>query len=411
MTRIKALGFLVGLPFLAWLGHHLVSLPSHRPETLHDHIGKGCELCAFDGRAEVLLYGLKDVRGIAASPDSKDQDGKVVDGKVFIIQDQLPPIVFDPEKSKAYFSSATCIEADCDVRDAKGVVITDGESHPVKSAASQDAPLTIRLLIAEKGQLMEATQMKDETISLETQISKEIYPPLPPPIGLTQSSSTIFLTTDSPTETKLDEHHPPSGSLVSLPIPCSPAAIKPLTLAKDLARPSGVAATAEHGPVYIAEDRTDRVVWSVYDYNEPSKTWRRSGELAAVPKDADAAPAFRPLALGQDLAHGKRSVIFAAGPEGLYAFRTDGTLLGIVRLDEPIAAMALANHHAQNVIYLVLGGKLCRIRLNPALQPMPHQDPEPCPSNTHPPQPTPPHPKPSQRPTDVKCVCSLAKPS
>lgn len=377
MTRIVAFWCLFALAVLGALGR----LATWK-RTDHDHIGKAvacAETCPFEGQAEVLLYGLEDVKGLAA-----------LDNKLYVVRDQGPPIVLSPDLPETYPGIPACAGSFCDVRDPGGIVAWNEKDDPQSTDDCKQAIRTLHLLIAEKGQIMELIQpAENPQIHPESRAFEKIDPAPPIPAGLAQTSGTLFFTADSVPAGRPDNVHQGSGSLMALPISSAHAGAKALTIASGLTRPSGVAVAGEHGPIYVTEDRADRVVWSIYSYSQGPNTWRRSGELAAVPRDAQSGGTFRGLALWKD-------GILASGPAGLYAFRQDGALLGIMKFDEPITGIAIDGEQVSNqsepFVYLMVGHQLCRIKLT--LPPSAREDQERCPkqpSGPLPPPPPPPH--------------------
>lgn len=391
MKRIWALVWLVFLLLVAVVGQVI----GHRyarvhAESYHDHIGKliSCPTCSlFDDQAEVLLDGLEDVRGLA-----------ILGNQLYIIQDHGPLTVLSPSMSKTYPVRSICPEVNCGVGDPGGIVLWHNN-----------------ILIAEKGQIMEVDQTTGKQEHVQLALFEQPDPVRAAPVGLALASNTLFLTADSVHGMTPKNVRHGSGSLMSLSLSFSQPPARPLRISSNLTHPSGVAVAEEFGPLYVTEEYTDRVVWSVYKYNQCTKAWRRFGELAAVPKDPRVVPSFRGLTLWRG---DWGDVIVAAGPAGLYAFGPNGTSLGGMQFDEPVTGIAvsaeMSGNQQQKFVYLAVGHKLCRIGLREphATEAGPAQNEEPMQKPC--PKPTPPivsHPKAQQphhspRKKGAACLCS-----
>ena len=138
-------------------------------------------------------------------------------------------------------------------------------------------------------------------------------------------------------------------------------------IAARLRHPSGLTAAGKDGPVYVAENDSSEVRWLVLE--KAGGSWVQNRALGAAPLAGNQIAAFLGVALSPD-----GRFLFAAGPEAIYVFQPNtGEMLGQLRFDEPVGAMASCTQQsvsrqrgtrrtARN-LYFMLGHRLCRIWL------------------------------------------------
>ncbi len=140
------------------------------------------------------------------------------------------------------------------------------------------------------------------------------------------------------------------------------------SIATRLRHPSGIAAAGKDGPIYVAENDSSEVRWVILEKDDGK--WAQNRALGAAPAAGGNVAPFLGMAISTD-----GRFVFAAGPAAIYVFRpTTGEMLGQIRFDEPVGAMASCvqsvgssrNVHRGRNLYFMLGHRLCRIWLKPS---------------------------------------------
>jgi gluconolactonase len=104
-------------------------------------------------------------------------------------------------------------------------------------------------------------------------------------------------------------------------------------LIADLAAPNGIALSPDERTLYVTDVASERPAWYAYALVD--------GRPAARRLLADALPWARVRRGGPDgLETDAAGNVFAAGPEAVYVFASDGTLLGLVETGVPTANLA-----------------------------------------------------------------------
>jgi hypothetical protein len=335
-----------------------------------DHIGRAVP-CADDDlfaeqQAEVLAYGLEDVTGLA-----------VQDGRVYVEEARRPLLVLQPndkgnpqpwflcsEGSCDQSSSRKCPDGVCDVHEPFGINVTGD----------------IVLSAVNGGIVEEILDRKSDQTTPSGPRNITGIASIPEPIGLWDLGKTLFVTADSfPFGRPKDHLH--SGQLISIDIDTSAATARQSQHVSELDHPSGIVALSEFGPVYVAEDNGDHVRWSVY--RRQGSNLLRESTLATVP-ERHSSLRFLGLALwknSQATSQNEPAVLFAAGPEGLYAFGSDGESLGRMVFEEPVTGVAVSEGAKEGPrkveVYVAVGNLLCRIQVTHAFPKLRSTPPSP----------------------------------
>jgi peptidoglycan-associated lipoprotein len=368
---------------------------SVKPGPRFDHLGEAIDCTERfplnKGQAEVLEYGLQDVRGLATERHPDDPDGK--QDRIFLVEANRGVLVYSVADGALSTAGklSLCPKQPCDTMDQRGAVFTTG-----------------RLYLAEHGR---------DGISFRLPPFEEVREsPLPGavdslsgPVGLAAAGKTLFITDDRPRSGPatspvtydhdyvkwLSEGRP---KLVGSVYTCSVENCQPEQIGSTLGAPSGIAAAGAEGPVYVAEAEANEVRWPIYKIS--AGKWTQSGALGSAKASGPVSP-FLGMALDDS-----RTLVFAAGPGGLYVFHIDGAMLGRVAFDEPVTGVACS----KETVYLVVGHMLCRMTItpprlgraqNPGNQPPSGPIPPPMPPEVPPPSPQQPplqQPPPQQPP-------------
>lgn len=341
-----------------------------------------------DQQAEVVDYGLQNVRGLAYD---------AADKRLFLSEGDRSLLVGDweaDEKSKAVFfrlrypdKNFMCPEERCSYADQGGLVIMEDRSYSAEDGRER---ITVRLYSAEHGRQRITVRNIGPNLGMEDVNSRLLYSsPLAAdthsvshPVGVAAVDGDLFVTDDpswlgspatppsqaspkaaasTPTETAGQ-----SGALYV----CDTTACTPV--AGTLGHPSGVAAANINGPIFVAERSQKEIRWPIFA--KPGKDWVQTGSLGTMPISNGTVPTFLGLALF-DPCNGcsddSRKMVFAAGPGGLYVFDIRGTLLGRVTFDEPVTGLALTGKEVYEQrddpkplryrLFLVVGHTLCSL--------------------------------------------------
>ncbi len=341
-----------------------------------------------DQQAEVLDYGLQNVRGLAYD---------AADKRLFLSEGDRSLLVGDwqaDEKSKAVFfrlrypdKNYMCPEERCSYADQGGLVIMEDRSYSAEDGRER---ITVRLYSAEHGRQRITVRNIGPNLGMEDVNSRLLYSsPLAAdthsvshPVGVAAVDGDLFVTDDpswpGPPATAPSQASPkPAASTPTETAGQSGAiyvcdATACTSVAGTLGHPSGVAAANINGPIFVAERSQEEIRWPIFA--KPGKDWVQTGSLGSVPISNGTVPTFLGVALF-DPCNGcsddSRKMVFAAGPGGLYVFDIRGTLLGRVTFDEPVTGLALTGKEVYERkgdpnpvryrLYLVVGHMLCSL--------------------------------------------------
>jgi sugar lactone lactonase YvrE len=160
------------------------------------------------------------------------------------------------------------------------------------------------------------------------------------PIGLASGDKTLFFTSEDAPAAKygsLQASEADSGKLTRLD--------------ETLSHPSGVAAVAATGPVFVVERDQREVRWPVYQ--KDSGGWAKHGALGSALIQNALLATFLGIAVDTN------GRVYAAGPGGLYVLRQNVGVLGKITLNEPVSGVAIQNRY----VYFTAGHELCRIKM------------------------------------------------
>ena len=301
----------------------------------HDLIGTAVACTAdFPFRnvhAEILEYGLQDVRGLAC-----DDSG----GNVFVSEGRRSLVVYSTRSGSIIQSNrSVCPEAPCEVTDSRGLAFLKPALYVAEHGRAQ-------IIVRDFGYSGEPAFSGNLDATLGTSNALPgATEDLSAPSGVASAEQMLFITND-PIRERSNEH---SGALYT----CPNTNCKPERIAERLQHPSGVAAVAKDGPVYVAEIKAKEVAWPIFR-KTADRGWIRSGALGSAAFLSPVTTPFLGIAINES-----KSMIFAAGPGGLYIFGRDGRNTGRIMFDDPVAGVSSCG----NDIYFVSGHMLCRLRI------------------------------------------------
>ncbi len=207
----------------------------------------------------------------------------------------------------------------------------------------------------------------------------------------------IFATTvPSPAERELARREGrTAGKLFVLDASGAAADVAPVEVPGELERPVGVAYSSCPARVYVADATEEQTLWHYYepiaDAGAPADTrrrWQRAGVLATEAADRGATPvALQGMAIAQCRTEADGSMsggeVFAAGPGGLFVYRSDGTLIARYVLSERISGLAWGGDRA---LYMTIGHRIARLvtRVGGAESTVPVSPPSILPANVRP---------------------------
>ena len=303
------------------------------PHPRHDVIGTSVACTngfPFAGiHAEVLEYGLQDVRGLAC--DASGQD-------VFIAEGKRSVLVYSTQSGSIVRSrQLLCSGAPCEVTDRRGLAFVE----PILYVAEHGRAQIIERNFESSREALSSSGDLDPSLGVSTPLSGTAGM-ISAPSGVAFAEQTLFIT-DDPKEDSAE----PAGALYA----CASSNCEPQLVSDHLEHPSGVAAASKDGPVYVVEKRAHEVDWPIFT-NTSEHGWMRSGSLGSAPISESAAPPFWGIAFNDS-----RRMIFAAGPGGLYIFGRTGRNSGRVRFEDPITGIASCGE----VVYFAVGHMLGRL--------------------------------------------------
>jgi len=312
-------------------------------------------------QAEILEFGLQDVRGIAC-----DREGS----RVFLAEGNRSLLIDWLDSGAGTLSGALalpdfedpdprtmCPEEPCGVADERGLAILDGKLFSVERGRGQ-------ITVTHVPQSRFSGTSEGSAWLLSASPLPGRHESLTEPSGIAAVNNTLFIT-DEPLRPRRPESNSNgaidhtgraeestaqvSGALYV----CAADQCLPETIDGSLRHPSGVAAEKEDGPVFVAETGTHEVRWPVY--GRIDGRWAEIRSLGSVPISGERVPPFLGVALDDS-----RKMVFAAGPGGLFVFDFDGTLLGRVMFDGPVTGVATGGDH----VYLAVGNTLSALTLD-----------------------------------------------
>jgi hypothetical protein len=282
-------------------------------------------------QAEILEYGLQDVRGLTC--DASGQN-------VFVSEGKRSLLVYSTRSGSIIKSRRLeCPGAPCDVSDRRGLAFAQPALYVAEHGRGQ-------IMFRDFGpSSAEGSSTSDPDTRLG--ISKPV-PGTPgivvSPSGLAVAEQTLFITDDG----QVDSWGRSSGALWV----CSSVDCKPDKIVDHLEHPSGVAAAAKLGPVYVVERTEQQVRWPIFTKTADGK-WIRTGALGSAPNSTGSS-AFLGIAVDDS-----RSTIFTAGPGGVYIFGRNGRNSGRMMFDDPVTGVASCGKD----VYFAVGHMLCRLKI------------------------------------------------
>jgi hypothetical protein len=300
----------------------------------------------FEGaQAEILEYGLQDVRGLAL--DSSQRYLYIAEAnREVLIYDTLP----DPKQADADHPSAGFINSSHDL------ICRDGECENLDD---RDVAIAgTEIFITENGKARIFLRIIDADHHLA---GSKLWDPnwadtLSTPSGIAVIQSRVFVSTEMPARLAQGAGSRPTQRGGALYVACENGDCQPDLIGDTLKHPSGVVSRGANGPVYVADDNGNSVRYLIYR-KVPGRGWIEDGFLASVPKGGEAVSRFLGLAFSE-----QKKMIFAAGPGGIYAFDVHSASMGRMIFDEPVSGVAVSDRY--RYIYLVVGHMLCRISLD-----------------------------------------------
>lgn len=295
----------------------------------------------FEGvQAEILEYGLQDVRGLAT-----DASGRYL----YVAEANRPILIYDTvpapgqsdqkHRDPGFINSPfdlTCRDGKCEDLDDRDIAIAGEEAFITENGKGR-----IFLRKLDKGRDLGRAELWDPkwADALNT------------PSGISVTQDVVFVSTDTPSRYARGTVPDPSKKGGALYVVCRIGDCQPDLIGATLQHPSGVVSRGPNGPVYVADDNEDSVRWLIYR-KVADRGWIQDGLLASVPKSGETTPRFLGIAFSS-----AKQMIFAAGPTGIYAFDVHGASIGRMDFDEPVSGVAVSDKW----LYLVVGHMLCRI--------------------------------------------------
>jgi hypothetical protein len=266
-------------------------------------------------RAEIVEYGLDDPRGLAIWGDHS----------VLIADRNRPVLVYRqglPGNDETKRCRPTCRGNEC-ATDIRGIASFEG-----------------RAIAAEYSQQRIAEVQSMETCPVLAGTFRSTLDQIGRPIGLAFAEKTLFFTReDAPAEKY--------GSLQAIETDTG----KVTRLDEKLSHPSGVAADAANGLVFVAEHDQREVRWPVYQ--KDSGGWPKHGALGSALIENAPLATFLGIAVDPD------GRVYAAGPGGLYVLRQNVGVIGKITMNEPVSGVAIQDRY----VYFTAGHELCRIKM------------------------------------------------
>jgi hypothetical protein len=297
----------------------------------------------FEGaQAEILEYGLQDVRGLTIDSSQRF---------IYIAEANRDVLIYDtfPEPNKAdaqhpgggFINSdhdLICRDGECENLDDRDVAIVGDQAYITENGK---AKISVRMLGV------------DHKLNGWRLWDPKWADAIATPSGISVIEHRVFISTDTPSmfaHGTVSDSRKRNGALY---VACEVGDCQPDLVGDTLQHPSGVVSTGPNGPVYVVDDGGDSVRYSIYR-KVLGRGWIQDGVLASVPKGGQEMPRFLGIAFSK-----VKQMIFAAGPGGIYAFDAHGASLGRMIFDQPVSGVAVSDEN--RYLYLAVGHMLCRI--------------------------------------------------
>ena len=339
-----------------------------------------------DQQAEVLDYGLQNVRGMAYDPAVKtlflaEGDRSLLVGNWEAEQKSQTENVFTLRYPDESFM---CSDERCGDADQRGLAVWNSQLYSAEHGRGRIAVRTYP--VPKPGTSRAPKLIMDDVISglqRSSSLEKDTHD-LTGPTGVAVVNDTVFVTDDrpwpgapsAPSSFDSADYAAWTGKGAARPFGgvyvCEKSSCALISGA--LPHPSGVAAAKTDGPIFVAEADGQEIRWPIFV--KRAKGWVEAGSLGSIPFSGITPPTFLGLALfdpcngtcGDD---DSRKMVFASGPGGLYVFDMQGVLLGRVMFDEPVSGIALTGKEVYEQtgdheplryrLYLVVGHMLCSL--------------------------------------------------
>jgi hypothetical protein len=357
-----ALLILVFLVAIRWIDNR----PS--PERVGHPIACSDKFPFQDQEAEILQYGLNDVRGLASDSEGHQLFIQEADRALLIdwFDSGLAPNGGTQTETRFQMTEAhsSCSEGSCGADDPRGLAILGNSLYSADFGRGQIAarPVPLKTFPARQPNKADEAAMWWEDSRKPVQENPQFWWK---PSGIAAGGETLFalekyelpmspsISPGVDAVSKTDVAKPTSGyELIALSR--TPQAYSAETIAVNLHNSSGLTAAASIGPVIVAQRDDAEVRWPVFE--KINGHWQQTRSLGAVKLDAGhATPTFLSLAVNPPW-----GMVFASGPGGLYVFALqDGTLLGRVMFDDPVDAVTSSG----NRVFLAVGHTLASLTI------------------------------------------------
>jgi hypothetical protein len=339
-----------------------------------------------DQQAEVLDYGLQNVRGLAYDPAVKmlflaEGDRSLLVGNWETEQKSQAGNVFTLRYPDEKFM---CQDERCGDADQRGLAVWNSQLYSAEHGRGRIAVRTYP--VPKPGTYRDPKLIMDDVVPslLQSSSLAEDAHSLSGPAGVAAVNGAVFITDDrpwpgaptAPSSFDSADYAAWTGKGAARPFGgiylCDKDSCK--LISGSLRHPSGVAAAGLNGPIFVAEADGQEIRWPIFV--KPEKDWIEAGSLGSMPISGNTLPTFLGLALfdpcnGTCNNDDSRKMVFASGPGGLYVFDTRGTILGRVMFDEPVSGIALTGKEVYEQpgdleplryrLYLVVGHMLCSL--------------------------------------------------
>ena len=111
----------------------------------------------------------------------------------------------------------------------------------------------------------------------------------------------------------------------------------PIVCGERLIEPSGIALSPDGDTLFVADERSDELVWLRISRQNPAAPWSAAGKFARFPLSGSQRHLFRGLTVVWNPRDPRRWFVAGAGPDGLYFFARDARYLGKIHTAEPLS--------------------------------------------------------------------------
>jgi hypothetical protein len=304
----------------------------------------------FEGaQAEILEYGLQDVRGLTTDSSQRFIYMAEANREVLIYDTLLDRNQVDAQHPAGGFINSDhdliCRDGECENLDDRDIAIVGNQAYITEDGK---AKISIRVLGVDhklNGWRLWDPKWAD---AIDT------------PSGISVIEHRIFISTETPSRFAHGTASDPKKRDGALYVACEVGDCQPDLIGDTLQHPSGVVSTGPNGPVYVVDDGGDSVRYSIYR-KVLGRGWIQDGLLASVPKGGQEMPRFLGIAFSK-----VKQMIFAAGPGGIYAFDAHGASLGRMVFDQPVSGVTVSDEN--RYLYLAVGSMLCRISFDRVIE-------------------------------------------